>query len=101
MIMGKVTVQLMIEGGKATAGPQIAQPLAPLKVNIAQIITSINDKTKEFSGMQVPVKVVVDGATKEFEIKVGSPPVSSLIKKELKKEKLARAPFGTYVPKEG
>jgi len=33
--------------------------------------------------MQVPVKVVVDKKTKEYEISIGTPPTSSLIKKEL------------------
>ena len=30
--------------------------------------------------MQVPVKIIVDTDTKEFEITVGTPPASSLIK---------------------
>lgn len=32
--------------------------------------------------MQVPVKVTIDSDTKEFEISIGTPPASSLIKKE-------------------
>jgi len=33
--------------------------------------------------MKVPVKVVVDPNTKSFEVSVGTPPTSALIKKEL------------------
>jgi large subunit ribosomal protein L11 len=88
--MGKVSVKLLVDGGKASAGPPLGPSLAPLKVNIGQVVSAINEKTKEFSGMQVPVEVVVDTSTKEFNIKVGTPPVSSLIKKELKLEKLAK-----------
>ena len=32
--------------------------------------------------MKVPVKVIIDTDKKDFEIKVGSPPASSLLKKE-------------------
>jgi large subunit ribosomal protein L11 len=52
-----------------------------------QIINKINDKTKQFDGMKVPVKVIVNPKTKDFEIEVGTPPASSLIFKELGLEK--------------
>ena len=37
--------------------------------------------------MKVPVKVIIDPSTKDFEVEVGTPPVSALILKELKIEK--------------
>ena len=46
-----------------------------------------------FKGMQVPVKVTVDSDTKEFEISVGTPPVSSLLLKEAGVEKGAGNPL--------
>ena len=61
-------------------------------VNIGQVISEINKKTAEFKGMQVPVKVIIDEGTKEFEIKVGTPPTSSLVKKETKIEKGSKNP---------
>ncbi len=79
----------MIQGGKATPAPPIGPALAPLKVNVGLIVSQINEKTKAFAGIDVPVKVIVDVETKEFEIIVGTPPVSALFKKELKVEKLA------------
>ncbi|MEW6329412.1 MAG: 50S ribosomal protein L11 [Candidatus Micrarchaeota archaeon] len=87
----KVTVQALVEGGKATAGPPLGPALGPMGVNMGQIIATINDKTKSFSGLSVPVKVIVDKDTKQFEIEVGTPPVSALIKKELGIEKGAKA----------
>jgi len=39
------------------------------------------------AGLKVPVKVIVDVETKEFEIEIGTPPVSALIKRELGIEK--------------
>ena len=71
----------MIEGGKASAGPPLGPTLAPLGVNLQDIVKSINDKTKDFNGMTMPVTVTVDSETKQFEIKVKTPPTSQLIKK--------------------
>ena len=80
--MAKETVDVMIEGGKATAAPPLGPALGPLKVNINQVVTDINNKTQDMKGMQVPVKVIVDTDTKEYEIKIGTPPASALIKQE-------------------
>jgi len=76
-------VSIMVEGGKATAGPPLGPALGPLGINLGQVVKEINDKTKAFAGMQVPIKVIVDPETKKFEIQVGKPPVSALLKKEL------------------
>ncbi len=86
------TIEALVEGGKATAGPPLGPALGPLGVNIMEIINTINDKTKEFDGMKVPVKVIVDPKTKKFEIEVGTPPAASLILKELGLEKGSGAP---------
>lgn len=87
----KITIQALVEGGKASAGPPLGPALGPLGVNIGQIIGTINERTKDYSGMSVPVKVIVDKETKKFEVEVGSPPVSALLKKELGVEKGAKA----------
>jgi large subunit ribosomal protein L11 len=82
------TVNTMVEGGKATTGPPLGPALGPLGLNLGQVIKDINEKTKAFQGMQVPVSVIVtDPAQKKYEIKVGIPPTSALIKKELGIEK--------------
>lgn len=86
----KVTIPAMVEGGKATAGPPLGPALGPLGVNIGQIIALINEKTKNFSGMTIPVKVIVDKDAKSFDVEVGSPPTSAFIKKELGVEKGAK-----------
>ncbi len=85
--MAKKTVECLIEGGKATAAPPLGPALGPLGVNIGQVVAEINKKTADFKKMQVPVKVTVDEETKAFEITVGTPPSSELIKKEAHIEK--------------
>jgi len=87
----KITIQALIEGGKASAGPPLGPALGPLGVNIGQIIATINEKTKGYAGLSLPVKVIVDKETKAFEVEVGSPPVSALLKKELGIEKGAKS----------
>ncbi|MEM0158320.1 MAG: 50S ribosomal protein L11 [Thermoplasmataceae archaeon] len=82
------SVSTMVEGGKATTGPPLGPALGPLGLNLGQIVKEINEKTRDFQGMQVPVTVtVIDPATKKYEIKVGIPPTSALIKKEVGIEK--------------
>ena len=83
----KQTVEALVEGGKASAGPPIGSSLGPMKVNIGQVVSQINDKTKDFKGMKVPVKIIVDTESKEFEITIGTPPASQLVLKEINLEK--------------
>lgn len=82
-----VEVNLLIEGGAAKAGAAIGGQLGPLGVNIQKILTEINKKTQPFKGLQVPVKIIVDEKTKNYEIKIGTPPISQLIKSKAKIEK--------------
>lgn len=81
--MAKLTIPAMVEGGKASAGPPLGPALGPTGLNIGQIIAQINEKTKAFAGITVPVKVIADPAAKTFEIEVGTPPTAALIKKEI------------------
>jgi len=83
----KETIEIMVDGGKAKADASMAQKLGPMKINMQDVLKTINEKTDSFKGMRVPVKVVVDPNTKEFEISVGTPPISELIKKELNIQK--------------
>jgi len=76
-------IETLVDGGKASPGPALAPRLSMMKVNIQQVFQKINDKTKEYNGMKVPVKIIIDKKTKEVEIEVGTPPVASLIKKEI------------------
>jgi len=76
------TVSALVTGGQANAGPPLGPTLGPLGVNILQIVTAINEKTKDFEGMKVPVTVVVDKKTKQWTVEVGIPSAAALILKE-------------------
>lgn len=76
------TVEALVDGGRASAGPPLGPALGPKGVNIGQVIAKINEKTKAFDGMKVPVKILIND-DKTFDVKVGTPPVSALIKGEL------------------
>jgi large subunit ribosomal protein L11 len=85
--MAKVVCEALIEGGKASAGPPIAPVLGPTGVNLYMIVQRINEMTAELKGLKVPVTIIVDDDTKEFEIEIGLPPTSALILKEVAAEK--------------
>ncbi len=85
--MATEKVEVLIEGGKATAAPPLGPQLGPLGVNIGQVVADINKKTEAFKGMQVPVKLSIDTDTKDYDISIGTPPASALLKKEAGIEK--------------
>jgi len=84
--------KFIIEGGKANAGPPIGPALGPLGVNVLAIVEKINELTSRFMGMRVPVEVIVDTDTKDFEVNIGIPSTAALIMQEIKKEKGAAMP---------
>jgi large subunit ribosomal protein L11 len=80
--MGEQKVSSLVTGGAASAGPPLGPALGPLGVNIMEVIQSINDKTKDFEGMKVPVTVIVNTDTKKYDIEIGIPSAAALIMKE-------------------
>jgi len=83
------TLDLLIDGGKAKPGPATAPVLGALKVNMGQLFQDINNKTKDYAGMNVPVKVIVNKKDHSYNIEIGTPPVSSLLRKELGLKKIS------------
>jgi len=76
-------VKILAEGGEMKPSPALSQKLGPIGINVNQVIQKVNDATKNFKGMKVPVELEINPSTKDFEVKIFSPPVSGLIKKEL------------------
>ncbi len=90
-------IEVLVDGGKATPGAPLGPALGPLGVNIVEVIKAINEKTKSFEGMKVPVTLLVDAKTKAYTVMVGTPPTSALIQKEIKIEKGSGAAGKTNV----
>ena len=83
--MAKKVFKFRVDAGKATPGPPIGQALGPTGVKTPQVVAKINEMTKQYMGMKVPVKVIIDMSTKEFEVEVGQPSVSSVLLHEVGK----------------
>jgi large subunit ribosomal protein L11 len=84
-------VEVLVAGGKATAGPPIGPALGPLGINVKAVVDEINKRTATFNGMQVPVRIEIDDK-KNFVITIGIPPTTALIKKEVNIEKGSAEP---------
>jgi large subunit ribosomal protein L11 len=91
-MVDKKIVELLVSGGQATAGPPLGPALGPLGVNTMAVVNRINELTRDYAGMKVPVKVAVDVENKEFEVNVGTPTASALVVSELKIEKGSGTP---------
>jgi large subunit ribosomal protein L11 len=93
----KKVVELLVSGGQATAGPPLGPALGPLGLNILLVVNKINELTRDYAGMKVPVKVAVDVENKEFEVTVGTPTAAALVVSELKVEKGSGTPHNVKV----
>jgi len=76
-------IKLIVEGGAMKPGPAIAQQLGPLGINIGKVIADVNTATSGFVGVKVPIEIDANAKTKNFSIRVFSPPVAELLKKEI------------------
>lgn len=93
-----ITVEVVVEGGRASPGPPLGPAIGPLGLNVMQVVKAINEATKDFEGMKIPVKIVVEDPTKgKFRVEVGTPLTSALILKELGKEKGSSEPGRQYI----
>lgn len=93
----KKTVELLVSGGQANAGPPLGPALGPLGVNVMLVVNKINELTKDYAGMKVPVKVAVDQEDKTFEVTVGVPTAAALVISELHAEKGSGTPNSSKV----
>lgn len=78
----KVTLEFLVKGGEVTPGPPVGPTLGQNQLPVGKVVADINKATSKWKGLLVPVKVIVDPATREYEIEVGIPTTSALIMKE-------------------
>lgn len=80
-------IKLLVEGGEMKPGPALSQKIGPLGLNLGKIINEVNKATANFRGIKVPVILDVNTKTKDFAIKVSTPPTAELLKKEFSIQK--------------
>jgi len=77
----KGEVKALVQAGKVTPAA-LGQSLGMAGLNIGKVVADINNVTKKYEGMKVPVVISYDLKTKEYKIEVRLPPTSQLILKE-------------------
>ncbi len=80
-------LKVVVEGGKATPAPPLGPQITAMGVKAPEVVKAINDQTRTFEGMKVPVEIEVDKKTKAYKINVLMPSISQLLLKEAKLEK--------------
>lgn len=87
----KTLIKLNLPAGEATPAPPVGPALGQHGLPIMDFVRAYNDKTKDQKGQVIPAVITVyEDRTFSFITKL--PPVSELIKKELKLEKGAQKP---------
>lgn len=90
-------IKLLVEAGNMKPTPAISQKLGPLGINMGKLIGEVNKATSKYVGLKVPVEVDIDITTKDFKVKVLTPPTTELLKKELGITKASMMPKSIYV----
>ena len=76
----KGVLKLIIKGGQATPAPPLGPILGQNGININDFTTRFNDKTRDRMGEELPVVVTIFKDT-TFEMVIGQPTVSGMLKK--------------------
>ncbi len=74
-------IKIQVEGGKARPGPPLGPMLSQLGLNVKKVVDEINEFTKQFEGMTIPVQIIINTKTKEYRIEVGIPTTTALLLK--------------------
>ena len=53
-------IKLLVDAGGMKPGPALSQKLGPTGINVNQVIQKVNDATKKFEGIKVPVELEID-----------------------------------------
>ncbi|MDD2487164.1 MAG: 50S ribosomal protein L11 [Candidatus Gracilibacteria bacterium] len=84
-------VKLQLKAGQATPAPPVGTALGPTGIQIAEFCKQFNDATKEKLGTVLPVVInIYEDRTFDFYTK--QPPMTYLIKAELKLESGSKVP---------
>ena len=79
----KALIKLQIPGGQATPAPPVGPALGQHGVNIGQFVQIFNDRTRQNTGLIVPVVISVY-LDRSFDFIIKSPPAAVLLKRAAK-----------------
>lgn len=79
--MSEKLIRVKVQGGKASQAPPLGPTLNQLGVNVGEVVSKINELTKDFEGMEVNVDIYVNPVTKNYRIEIKSPTTTSLLLK--------------------
>ena len=85
------TIKLQIPAGKATPAPPVGPALGQHSVNIGAFTKEFNERTKNDTGMIIPVVISVY-ADRSFSFITKTPPVPNLLKRACNIEKASGNP---------
>ncbi len=91
-------VKLQIPAGKATPAPPVGSALGPHGINIAAFTKEFNEKTKNDTGLIIPVVITIY-ADRSFSFITKTPPAPVLIKKAIGIESASGVPNKNKVGK--
>jgi len=78
----KQEIKMVIQAGKAVAGPPVGSTLGPTGINLMQFVKDFNDATSSMTGAVPVIITIYDDRSFTFVLKTA--PVSELIKQALK-----------------
>jgi len=87
----KTVLKLNLQAGAANPAPPVGPILGQQGINIMEFCKQYNEKTKDKRGQVIPAEITVF-EDRSFTFVLKLPPVSALIKQELKIESGAHAP---------
>jgi len=88
--------KIQLEAGKATPAPPVGSTLGPTGVNIMNVCTEYNNKTKDHPGMIMPAEITIY-EDRSFSMVIKTPPASALLKSAASVEKGSSAPHKVKV----
>lgn len=94
----KTIIKLNVKAGEATPAPPIGPALGQHGVNIMEFVKAYNEKTAPQKGQIIPAVVTVY-EDRSFSFIIKTPPVSEMIKKELRLEKGSGVPHREKIGK--
>ncbi len=99
-------IKIITQAGSMKPNPALAQKMGPLGLNMGKIISDVNNSTRSFTGMKIPVTLDINTKTKEIKVIVQQPSTAELLKKEFgilkgssqpQKFKTANVPIETLI----